>query len=169
MTVISDMPTEALVLFAWSRIWSPVVPPDWYREAWAALGLPDDEEFRDTGFCSTFHTGFPAPRVPLLLHAALNQPGDTVRMDWMRVMSHLGIAPGEHMLPPDHLAIDCEIFASAVARSEDVIVRELSERYLSPWCDTAIRRLSDADPRLGGIVEQFRAAIGAAAGVSALA
>jgi hypothetical protein len=151
-----DIPTESLVLIAWSRVWSPVVPVDWFEEAWRALQLPDDRALRDTEFCSLFHAGMPAPRVPLLLHAALGVSGDVARTDWMRVMSHLGLAPGDDMLPADHLAVDCEIFAHAVARGEDLIVRELRARYLLPWCETAADRLSGEDPRLLLIVEQFR-------------
>lgn len=155
-------PIESLVLIAWSRIWSPVAPIAWFHEAWKALDLPDDEALRDIEFCSIFHAGVPAPRVPLLLHAALDRPGDVVRMDWMRVMAHLGLAPGDPMLPPDHLAIACEIFAQAVARDEALIIGELRSRYLEPWCDAAARRLSGEDPRLTAIVERFRETLRAA-------
>lgn len=154
--------TESLVLIAWARIWSPMVPVEWFQEAWQALRLPDDPDLRDMEFCSLFHVGVPAPRVSLLLHATLNQPGDVVRMDWMRVMSHLALKPGDQVLPPDHLAICCEIFAQAAARGEDLIVHELRARYLLPWCDAAARRLSGEDPRFAVIVEEFREAVEAA-------
>jgi TorA maturation chaperone TorD len=83
-------------------------------------------------------------------------------MDWMRVMSHLALKPGDQVLPPDHLAICCEIFAQAVARGEDLIVQELRSRYLLPWCDAAAGRLSGEDPRFRVIVEEFREALEAA-------
>lgn len=74
-------PIESLVLIAWSRVWTPAAPIAWFYEAWKALDLPDDEALRDVERCSAFHAGVPAPRVPLLLHAALEHPGDVVRMD----------------------------------------------------------------------------------------
>lgn len=154
--MVSAPPVASLVLIAWSRVWSPVAPEAWFKEAWRALDLPDDDELRDVAFCSQFHVGIPAPRAPLMLHAALNRPGDLVRMEWMRVMAHLGLKPGADMLQPDHLAVACEVLAQAVAREEDLIVRELWSRYMAPWCDVALMRLSDQDPRLHRIVEQFR-------------
>lgn len=154
--------TESLVLIAWARVWSPMVQVEWFQEAWQALRLPNDPDLRDMEFCSLFHVGVPAPRVSLLLHATLNQPGDVVRMDWMRVMSHLALKPGDQVLPPDHLAICCEIFAQAAARGEDLIVHELRARYLLPWCGAAARRLSGEDPRFAVIVEEFREAVEAA-------
>lgn len=149
-------PLASLVLIAWSRVWSPVAPESWFKEAWRALDLPDDDALRDIEFCSQFHAGMPAPRAPLMLHAALNRPGDHVRMEWMRVMAHLGLKPGADMLQPDHLAVACEVLAQAVARGEDLIVDELLSRYMSPWCDEALARLSDQDQRLLRVVERFR-------------
>jgi hypothetical protein len=153
------MPTarfDALVAIAWSRVWSPVVPPPLFVAAWRALDLPEDHAMRDTLFFSTFHAGFPSPQVPLLLHVALNRPGDSARMDFLRAMSHLGIKAGNHMLPPDHLAVACEVAASALAADEPVIVDQIRERYLRPWCDVTVSRLAAEDPGLLGIVLDFQ-------------
>jgi hypothetical protein len=115
---------------------------------------------RDTAFFSTFHTGFPTPQAPLLLHVALNRPGDSVRMDMLRTMSHLGVKAGDHMLPPDHVAIVCEVLASAIVADEPVIVSEICRRYLAPWCDAAILRLKETDTGLANVVVGFRDFIG---------
>lgn len=149
-------PFEALVAITWSRVWSPVVPPALFVAAWAALGLPEDRAVRDTAFFSTFHAGFPTPKAPLLLHAALNRPGDAVRMDVLRAMSHLGVKAGDHMLPPDHVAIACEVLTSAIVAGEPVIVREIAMRYLVPWCERMLARLEKAEAGLMDIVRAFR-------------
>ena len=156
MSAAAAIPTEALVLIAWSRVWSPVIPKPLFEAAWQALDLPGDAAAHDTEYFSTFHAGFPAPRVPLLLHVALDRPGDSVRMDFLRLMSHLNMTAGDHMLAPDHLAIACEVVARAIADDEPVIVREIAERYLLPWCAVSARRLPGMESALRGIVERFR-------------
>jgi len=134
-----------------------VVPPPLFAAAWQALDLPEDQTLRETQFFSTFHTGFPSPQVPLLLHVALNRPGDSVRMDFLRAMSHLNVKAGDHMLPPDHLAVACEIMASALTADEPVIVQAICERYLAPWCDASIDRLAAGNRDLLEIVLDFQA------------
>lgn len=84
------------------------------------------------------------PVVPLLLHAALGRPGDAVREDLMRAVTHLGLTFAESRLPPDHLALTVEVLATALDRSETAIADGLCARYLLPWCDFAVRRLDDA-------------------------
>jgi hypothetical protein len=156
MIDVSSSSFDALVAIAWSRVWSSVVPPPLFVAAWQALDLPQDPAVRDTQFFSTFHTGFPSPQIPLLLHVALNRPGDSVRMDFLRAMSHLNVKAGDHMLPPDHLAVACEIMASALAADEPVIVQAICERYLSPWCDASIDRLAAGNRDLLEIVLDFQ-------------
>lgn len=150
-------PFDALVAIAWSRIWSPVVPHDSFVAAWRALELPGDTTLRDNLFCSTFHAGFPAPQVPLLLHAALNLPGDHVRIDMLRAMAHLGLKAGAKMLPPDHLAVACEVTACALKAGEPVMVAELRDSYLVPWGAHAEACLAEADGDLREIVRRFGA------------
>lgn len=164
MNVEAGEDFDALVAIAWSRVWSPVVPRGALITAWQALGLPDDDTLRDTCFCSTFHAGFPSPRVSLLLHDALDRPGDHVRIDLLRAMTHLGVQAGPKMLPPDHLAVACEITACALSADEPVIVAELRDRYLLPWCATAEARLTEDDAGLLDIVREFRSFAAALAG-----
>lgn len=156
MTATQAAPIDALVAIAWSRVWSPIVPQPLFTAAWNALALPTDRALCDAIFFSTFHTGFPTPTAPLLLHVALNRSGDAVRMDMLRAMSHLGIKAGDHMLAPDHLAIVCEVLAAALAADETVIVSEICRRYLVPWCDSTHVRLKGTDQRLSDIVLAFR-------------
>jgi 8-oxo-dGTP pyrophosphatase MutT (NUDIX family) len=131
----------ALAFLAWSRVWSPLPSEAARSEAWEALGLPAAYPRHRTDFWSTFHAGVPSPRVPLLLHAALDREGAAVREDWMRVMAHLGLRWGDRRLPPDHLGADCEIYACAIEQEEGVLVAELRRRYLLPWCEVAASRL----------------------------
>jgi hypothetical protein len=133
--------TSALPFVAWSRVWSPLSPRAWREEAWQVLGLPGRFEDCESSFLGTFVVGLPAPRVPLLLHAALGRDGGAVREDWMRVIGHLDLRPCEPTLPPDHLGVACDVLVCAIQREEDVIVDELRKRYLEPWCAVAHERL----------------------------
>ncbi|MFQ5515858.1 MAG: hypothetical protein ACE5FG_15730 [Myxococcota bacterium] len=151
--------TDALSCIAWSRIWSPVVPDELRQDAWQALDLPDSIERHDTEFWSTFQLGSPAPRVPLLLHAALRREGAVVRDDWMRVAHHLGLCWDGVRLPPDQLGAACEIFACAAEREESVLIEELRCRYLLPWCAFAKARLDDSPSRLQFLPEHFEASL----------
>lgn len=142
---------------AWSRVWSPLVPNEWRREAFELLALPGRWSELEPAFWSTFHVGMPAPRVPLLLHAALGRDGGRAREDWLRVASHLGLVFAEHTLPPDHLAVACELLAAALRAGEDVLVRELCSRYLRPWSDFARARLAADEPALSALAASFAA------------
>jgi hypothetical protein len=133
----------ALPFIAWSQIWSPVIPEELRAGAWEVLGLGDSYDTCKTHYWSTFHSGMPTPKVPLLLHAALDQEGAGVREDWLRVISHLELEWEDMHLPPDQLGVCCEIYACAIEREEAVLVNELRERYLLPWCDFALSTLQD--------------------------
>lgn len=148
---------SALPFVAWSRIWSPVVPEAWREEAWRALALPGSWPELEPEFWETFQAGLPSPRVPLLLHAALNRDGGGTREDWMRVMAHLGLTWDGHRLPPDHLAAACEILACAIECQEGVLVHELRARYLLPWCAAARARLAETGSSLAALPERFEA------------
>jgi hypothetical protein len=149
--------SAALPLFAWSRIWSPLVPDELREEAWRALALPDRFEHYSADFWTTFQVASPAPLVPLLLHAALDREGAAVREDWMRVAAHLGLRWDDVHLPPDQLGAACELYACAVEREEAVLIEELRRRYLLPWCSFARTRLTDAASRLAFLPERFEA------------
>lgn len=155
--------SEPLRLVAWSRIWSPLVPEAWREDAWDALGLPGSWSQVEAEFWPTFHVGMPAPRVPLLLHAALGRDGGRAREDWMRVASHLGLRWSEHSLPPDHLGVASELLACALQAEEDVLVRELCERYLRPWCEVARARLGGDEGPLATLPARFAADLRGAA------
>jgi hypothetical protein len=141
----------------WARVWSPVVPVAETNAAWRTLGLPGDPAALHADFLATFHYGVPVPAVPLVLHHTLNRPGDSAREDWMRVLAWLDLAFGDVRLPPDHLAIACEVLAVAQARNERVILHELLERYVRPWCDVARHRLERTGSPLLPVVERFSA------------
>lgn len=153
---------EALRLVAWSRIWSPLVPEEWRAEAWELLELPGAWSEVAPEFWPTFHVGLPAPRVPLLLHAALGRDGGHAREDWMRAAAHLRLRSSEHTLPPDHLGVAAEVVASALQAGEDVLVRELCARYLRPWCELARARLAGGVPALAALPARFEAELRAA-------
>jgi hypothetical protein len=154
---MTDVASAQLACLAWSRIFSPLVPPEWRADAWQLLELPGTWAEAETEFWSTFEVGLPGPRVSLLLHAALGRDGGRAREDWLRVASHLGLVWEEHTLPPDHLGIACELLACAVHAGEDVLVRELCTRYLRPWCEAARARLAADAGALGALPSRFEA------------
>lgn len=146
-----------LLFIAWSRVWSPLVPEPMRDDAWQLLELPDRWSLHEPEFWQTFHVGVPAPPVPLLLHAALGVAGDVAREDWMRVMTHLGLAWQGHRLPPDHLGPACEILACAIEAGEAVLIEELCQRYLLAWCQLARARLADSGTALERLPKRFEA------------
>jgi hypothetical protein len=152
---VSTLAQEAPRFIAWSRVFSPLVPENWRDDAWRALDLPGSWDGVSVDFWSSFHVGAPAPRVPLLLHAALGIDGGHAREDWMRVASHLGLAGSEHTLPPDHLAVAAEVLACALDADEDVLVRELCARYLRPWCEVACASFDAKTEPLGTVPLRF--------------
>jgi hypothetical protein len=128
-------------LTQWARIWSPLASSEERLAAWEALGI--DGEGPPDDFWSLFHNGAPSPQVPLLFHAALGIPGDSAREDWMRSLDYLGLEWKDNVLPPDHLAVACDVVAYAAAEGETVLVRELTDRYLMRWAASAGEKLAD--------------------------
>jgi len=159
--VFSDEQRAALPFLAWARIWSPLTSREWREESWAALGLPSPFDRFETEFWSVFQAGVPAPRIPLLLHVALARDGGQVREEWMRVMQLLELEGGENRLPPDHLAVACEIFAAALEAGDGLLASELSSRYLLPWCSAADRLLADDETALAVLPASFAAQLAA--------
>ena len=148
------MNEHALTMLAWGRIWSPMVSEELQREAWQALDLPNSFDQMNVALVSCFHVGQPSPPVPLLLHAALNQDGGAVREAWMRVMEHLHLVWNDVLLPPDHLGLACELFAIAIEKQEEVLVKELAERFFIPWCALACETL-ERDVELYSLLQCF--------------
>jgi hypothetical protein len=153
--VSADARQDALTFLAWSRVWSPLAPAAWRREAWEVLGLPGSFQELETEYWNTFHLGVPAPPVPLLLHAALGRDGGQVREDWMRVFQFLGLRSQGPKLAPDHLGLACEALAAAVENGDVVLVRELLDRYLRPWSRFAEAQLAEDSGALGGLPASF--------------
>lgn len=132
----------------WSRIWSPLVPNDVREEAWQQLLLPDTFEEHETIFWSSLHTGYPAPKVPMLFHAILGIDGAGVREDWMRATQYLGLKSNQNRLPPDHLGSCSEVLAFALRKGEPVLVSELCSRFFLPWCERARKILDPEEDQL---------------------
>jgi hypothetical protein len=151
---------DPVTMMAWARVWSPVVPVALADAAWRDLELPGDPERVHSDFLSAFNYGAPAPLVPLILHHTLNLPGDSTREDWMRVIAWLDLKFGDIRLPPDHLAVACEVLAVAQQRDEEVIVAELLRRYIAPWCTIAAQKLTASGSALAAIPERFAADLG---------
>jgi hypothetical protein len=147
----------ALTFLAWSRIWSPLVPSAWRGEAWEALGVGGSFQEFEAEYWSTFHFGLPGPLVPLYLHAALGRDGGRVREDWMRVFHFLGLRWEGSTLPPDHLGPACEALAAAVDNEDWILVGELRDRYLGPWCRVAQERLAEGGCALSQLPASFAA------------
>lgn len=148
--------TQALVMLAWSRIWSPLVDEETRTQTWCDLELPGDYRQCCSEYWSLFHAGDPQPAVPTLLHAALNREGTGVREDWIRVIGYLGLSWNDKRLAPDQLGAACEIYACTLERDEPVLIATLADRYLLPWCAVAGTILEQMESPLAQLVPVFR-------------
>ncbi len=144
----------ALCFVAWARAFSPVASKDVRADAWKALELPRSFGDAEGDYWATFQVGSPPP-VPLVFHAALGMEGSHTREEWMRVLQFLGLKWQDAALPPDHLAPACEALATAIDREDTVMIGELCERYLLPWCAQAIPRLAEGSQPMRELVERF--------------
>ncbi|MCC6765534.1 MAG: hypothetical protein IT293_12815 [Deltaproteobacteria bacterium] len=153
--VLSDR--AVALLTAWARVWNPLLARDEKRASWDALGLPESVDALEPECWRVFHAALPAPPVPLLAHALLGMDGAQAREDWLRAIHHLRLAWSDRVLPPDHLAIACEVLAAAVENDDAVLVRELRARYLDPWCAAAAERLAGDDSPVAMLPACFRA------------
>ncbi len=148
--------------FHWAKLLSPLGTDDLREEAWAALDLPGTFAERKSVFWGTFHVGSPAPPVPFIMHAAIGTEGGAAREDWMRVISYLGLSWAGSVLAPDHLAVACEVYGCAIAAREPVLVRELADRYVLPWCEAATGKIAGTDCGLEVIVSELERDVKAA-------
>jgi len=148
-------------MVAWSRIFSPMAPEELRREAWEALELPEDFEQCRSEFWTTFLVGNPMPLVSLLLHSQLNLEGDPTRADFIQLMTHLELEWNDMHVPPDQLGAACEIYACAIEREESVLIYEIRERYLLPWCAKAKSQLMLSCPSLLFVPDRISADLNA--------
>ena len=144
---------DVLALLAWARVWSPLASSAERDAACAALGVPIAGEA--SGYWSTFHAALPAPRVPLVLHAALGREGAQLREELSRVARFLQLHWRQQVLPPDHLAAACELLAAALENDDEPLAAELRRRYLRPWCAVARERLAADDGPLRVLADAF--------------
>lgn len=151
----SDNVQAALPMLAWSRIFSVMAPEDLRQEAWEALELQEDFEKCRSEFWTTFLVGNPTPVVSLLLHSELNLEGDPTRAAFIHLMTHLGLEWDDMHVPPDQLGAVCEIYACAIEREESVLISEIRERYLLPWCAKAKSQLMLSCPSLVFLIDRF--------------
>lgn len=137
MTAIQqDYPQEAvplLNLLHWAMFWSPLRDDELGEECWQALALPG--HYRDCAvlFNQRFVLDYPVPAVSLLLSSALQREAGSCREEWMRIAEYLGLQRQGPSLPPDHLALVCEMLAHGVHRQEAVLCNGIVDRYLQPW------------------------------------
>jgi hypothetical protein len=155
---VTDAPppaAAALALLAWARVWSPLASPAEREAARQALGLAPADADTDAAYWSTFHAALPAPRVPLLLHAALGREGAQLREELSRVARFLQLRWRERVLPPDHVAAACELLAAALENGDEGLAAELRRRYLQPWCALARERLAADQSPLLALADAF--------------
>lgn len=146
---------EVTHFLAWSRLWSPLLDDRWREEAWQQLGLDGDFGANRGDFLRCFHVALPQPPAALLMHAALNLDGGTVREEFVRIMEYLELDYDDAgRLPPDHLACVCELYALALHLDEPVLVEGLRERYLLPWVQRAAPAVA-ALPVMAALVARF--------------
>ncbi len=145
-----------LRMLAWARLWSPLSEVATLHAAWEALALPGSYDTACVDFWNTFHAGVPQPPVPLQLHALPGADGSTLRETLLRVAEHLEVETSGRLLPPDHLALACELYALAIEREEPVLVAGLVQRCIAPWSEAARTALQHGDARMTAILEAFQ-------------
>ncbi|CBL45595.1 hypothetical protein HDN1F_20120 [gamma proteobacterium HdN1] len=133
--------SPAIRLLDWSTLFSPIAETTEHALAWSHLGLAGtfDENTRKA-YNSTFLISMPQPQVPLLFSSLLQREASACREDWMRVAAHLGLSREGASLPPDHIALACELLAHAWNRNERVLLEGAVERYFLPWLELAMER-----------------------------
>lgn len=144
-----------LRMLAWARLWSPLADEPALRAIWQTLGLPGSFEAQRIEYWNTFHAGMPQPPVPLQLHALLQCEGGNLRETLLRVAEHLEVEMSARRLPPDHLALVCELYALAIEREEPVLVEGLAGRYLLPWVQAALAALPAEQSAMRVLLQVF--------------
>lgn len=137
---IDDIPYR---LFNWSLLWSPLQSDDSLVGAWESLALCGHWSESSERFIRTFLMDLPQPKIPLLFSALLQRESGACREEWMRIAHYLDMRRVGASLPPDHLALACEIMAHAWVRREDVLMAGMLSRYLLPWLECALDRCEE--------------------------
>lgn len=126
-------------LLNWSILFSPLSSSADLIDAWEYLGLAGEfDTSMNEVYVRTFLVDMPQPKIPLLFSSLLQREASACREDWMRVASHLGMKRTGASLPPDHLALACELLAHAWTAGEKVLLEAGLERYLIPWVECAL-------------------------------
>lgn len=149
------MKDDTLRMLAWARLWSPLSNEATLRAAWEALELPGSYDASSIEYWNTFHAGVPQPPVPLQLHALPGADGSTLREALLRVAEHLEVETSGQRLPPDHLALACELYALAIEREEPVLVAGLMQRCIAPWAEAARRAMPGDRAGMAALLEAF--------------
>lgn len=149
------MKDDTLRMLAWARLWSPLSDETTLRSAWEALELPGSYDASCIEYWNTFHAGVPQPPVPLQLHALPGADGGALREALLRVAEHLEVETSGRRLPPDHLALACELLALAIEREEPVLVAGLMQRCIAPWAEVAQRAVPRGNAAMPALLEAF--------------
>lgn len=138
----------------WAMLFSPLRDDDLAADAWETLQLPGDFSAIATDFNRCFVLDYPAPKASPIFSALLQREAGACREEWMRIAAHLDLARTGPSLPPDHLALACEIIAHAITRNEQVLLQGILERYVMPW----IRAAQEAceDPLMQDLLQHFQ-------------
>lgn len=153
-----------LRMLAWARLWSPLSEEATLRDAWEALALPGSYEASGMQFWNTFHAGVPQPPVPLQLHVLAGTDGSTLREALLRVAEYLEVGTSGQRLPPDHLALACELYAIAIEREEPVLIDGLMQHCIAPWAEAARVAIPRDDAGPAAVLEAFLHDVRIAAG-----
>ena len=159
----SNESQSLLRLLHWALLWSPLRDDSLGTDAWQSLGLPGDYQQVAASFNRLFLIDLPVPRVSLLFNVSLQREAGACREEWMRIAEHLGMERIGPSLPPDHLALACEVLAHSLQQQEKVLCEGIMQRYLLPWLERA-RNECEQD-ELQQMLQQFGQDLEAAMGV----
>lgn len=136
-------PQPLLRLLHWAMLWSPLRDEALGADSWQALGLPGHYRDHASAFNKLFVLDYPLPQVSLLLSFTLQREAGACREEWMRIAEYLGLTREGPSLPPDHLALACEVLAHCALHHERVLCTGITTRYLQPWLGKATAACSD--------------------------
>lgn len=141
-------------LINWALLFSPLQDDATLAMAWSQLALAPvlDDALRHTAV-KTFFIDLPQPQMPLTFSNALQRESSACHEDWMRISQQLGLERAGPVLPPDHMALACELLVHAWAHNDKALVQGMYERYFSPWLTLAQSRVDG--PLASAIIVPF--------------